>query len=1472
MLREDDERRNHPARGGPILKAAVMLCLGMIAWWSVAAWYEQRVLADQRTRTESELIPYGNALTTAMNERLALLEGLSAFARANPSDLDLRTRFDSFAGGLYAGKAGLRVIQLFPAQGPVLVYPLKGNEEVTGRTLRHLLDDERPEVNADVRKAIRSRRIALSGPYELRQGGLGLVARLAIHRGEAVWGMAVLVFDLPPILRLAGLDPAPRSLDTSLRDDRGRIVAGHGAMPDAVPVAAYTVSLPDRAWRLTAIPRGGWGLAHARELRIFRGAGLLVVLLLTALVYVRADQRARLRHLVAVRTAALRESEERYGALFENSPDAVLLTAPDGRILSANPAACRMFGRPEAELQAAGRAAVVDMADPRLPGALQERARAGRFQGELTFRRADGSLFPGEVSSTVFEDRLGEQRTSMIIRDITDRKEAEEAVRRAHERLRQFVDANLVGVVVASPSGGVIDANDYYLRLIGYTREEFEQGQVDWRAITPPEWLPADEQAIEELRTRGICTPYEKEYIRRDGSRVSVFLSDAMLPGPEEQIAAFILDITERKRAEAATKREHDFSEAVLDSLPGVLYCYNEDLQFRRWNRNFERATGYTASEVARLSPLDLFSGTDRELLARRIREVFDKGASEVEADFVAKDGTRTPYFFTGRAVEIEGERHLVGVGIDVTARRLAEAATRASEARLEFALHTSHTGGWDLDLVDHTAHRTLEHDRIFGYDSLLPVWTYEMFLDHVLPEDRPEVDRRFREATATRTDWSFECRIRRRDGAVRWIWAAGGHQRDGMGRARRMAGIVQDITERKQVEAALHESEALLRIAGHMARLGGWLVDLDENRVTWSDEVAAIHELPAGYSPTLEEGLNFYAAEWREKIARVFGACAREGVPYDEEMVIVTARGTRVWVRTIGEALRDATGRIAKVQGAFQDITEQKRAEAEREHLLALEQSARVAADAAKEHLTQVMERISDGFGSLDRDWRYTFVNERLAQMVGRRREDLLGRHIWTEFPEAIGTPVYEAYRSAMDEQKRIDLKHYYPPFGRWFQHRFYPSAEGLSVFSHDITEEKRAEEEQARWTQQLEVLRDVGEEVSRELNLSTALSLIVGRAVELLGGASGIVALWDDQTRRLSPGALHGLGAWAQDLCWQEGEGIIGRVAQARAGMIVNDYRASSFAHPPALARTQVTAVLAEPLVSRGKLVGVLTVNKEAGGRFCEDDRRILSLFASQAAVAIENAQLYEGSRRDAATLEQRVAERTAELAAVNKELETFTYSVSHDLKAPLRGIDGYSRLLLHEHAERLNDEGRSFLHTIRKAVAQMSRLIDDLLAYSRLERRALHVGQVNARALIDKLLAERSDELRARTVTTRVELPFETVTAEAEGLAQAIRNLLDNALKFTQGVAAPAIDIGGRETERTRILWVRDNGIGFDMRYHERLYGIFQRLHRAEDYPGTGVGLAIVKKAVERMGGQVWAESVPGQGATFYVEVPR
>jgi PAS domain S-box-containing protein len=242
----------------------------------------------------------------------------------------------------------------------------------------------------------------------------------------------------------------------------------------------------------------------------------------------------------------------------------------------------------------------------------------------------------------------------------------------------------------------------------------------------------------------------------------------------------------------------------------------------------------------------------------------------------------------------------------------------------------------------------------------------------------------------------------------------------------------------------------------------------------------------------------------------------------------------------------------------------------------------------------------------------------------------------------------------------------------------------------------------------------------------------------------------------------------------------------------------------------------------------------------------------------------------------LERRIAERTAQLEAAYRELETFAYLVSHDLKAPLRGIEGYGRLLEQHCGPQLGGEGPFFLHNIRAATVQMGQLIDDLLAYSRIERLQLAPGELDLEELLTALVRESeevpADGAAAPAPSVRIEAPAIRLRADREGLQVILRNLLSNARKFTRGAAAPAIQIGARRDGPQVLIWVRDNGIGFDMRFHDRIFEIFQRLQRAEDYAGTGVGLALVRRAAQRMGGRVWAQSAPGQGACFYLELPQ
>ncbi|WP_035261620.1 sensor histidine kinase [Desulfonatronum lacustre] len=236
----------------------------------------------------------------------------------------------------------------------------------------------------------------------------------------------------------------------------------------------------------------------------------------------------------------------------------------------------------------------------------------------------------------------------------------------------------------------------------------------------------------------------------------------------------------------------------------------------------------------------------------------------------------------------------------------------------------------------------------------------------------------------------------------------------------------------------------------------------------------------------------------------------------------------------------------------------------------------------------------------------------------------------------------------------------------------------------------------------------------------------------------------------------------------------------------------------------------------------------------------------------------------------LELRVKERTARLEEVNQELEAFSYSVSHDLRAPLRGIDGFSQALLEDYHGQLDDQGRDYLDRVRKASQRMGLLIDDLLKLSRVSRAELSVTNVNLSQLTEDVLVGLSESEPERDVETVVEQGL-IATADPTLILIVLENLLDNAWKFTRYAHRPRVEFGRRMMSNEEVFFLKDNGVGFDMTYAGKLFTAFQRLHSLERFPGTGIGLATTTRIIRRHGGRIWAQAEPDKGATFFFTLP-
>lgn len=406
----------------------------------------------------------------------------------------------------------------------------------------------------------------------------------------------------------------------------------------------------------------------------------------------------------------------------------------------------------------------------------------------------------------------------------------------------------------------------------------------------------------------------------------------------------------------------------------------------------------------------------------------------------------------------------------------------------------------------------------------------------------------------------------------------------------------------------------------------------------------------------------------------------------------------------------------------------------------------------------------------------------------------------------------------------------------------------------------------------EELALLLGLGERLVAELDLETVLSLVAESACQVVQAETLVVPIVDPDKQTFTYRA--GSGKYA--------EMIVGKafpIHEGACGWVIEQQRPLLFGEGGTFdldlnARWQsgMASSLLVPLICRGVITGGLSaMGKQGGGAFNERDLAVLTLFANQASIAIDNARLFKTLDSQNANLEERVRQRTADLARANKELEAFSYSVSHDLRAPLRAIDGFSRMLEEDYRDRLDDEGCRLLHVVRTNAQRMGDLIDDILEFSRMGRLDLATREVD----MDGLAREVANELQAAAAGRDLNFAIHQLPpthGDTAMIRQVLVNLLANAVKFTRARSPAVVEVGGSAGEEENVYYVKDNGAGFDMQYVDKLFGVFERLHAREQFDGTGIGLAIVKRIIERHGGRVWAEARVDAGATFHFSLPH
>ena len=434
------------------------------------------------------------------------------------------------------------------------------------------------------------------------------------------------------------------------------------------------------------------------------------------------------------------------------------------------------------------------------------------------------------------------------------------------------------------------------------------------------------------------------------------------------------------------------------------------------------------------------------EFIILRVLDVTDL-SDEGQAEIGTKDNDR-----------LTGLAHDVILRAEETEARLVRLATL--EARLRSAENLLGMGEWEFDLETGQSEWSEKVYELYGWPKDKPPPDRDAYYDLILPEDRPAVkENATRFLNADADSYGFAHRIIRSDGAIRIVRGTGNRYR--LGGRNKVIGVIQDVTDIVGLEDKLKSLVDMLDFAGEKVKLGGWRFDLDGNRLSWTEGTFRVHELEPGEAPALKEALAFYVPEHRETVNRAVEACMTEGRQFDEICELVTAKGNRIWVRVIGTPVHGDDGRILAAQGALQDISDVRRAEVRR--------------DEAIFQRTHVLENISEAFFALDEKWRILYVNAQAERMLDRKRDSLLGRVVWDEFPDLIGSKFQTNFEQVRKDGTSRRFTVHFEPKETWFEVNAIALPDGLAVFFRDVTQERELNEQLQFMAQALENLNDM-------------------------------------------------------------------------------------------------------------------------------------------------------------------------------------------------------------------------------------------------------------------------------------------------------------------------------------------------------------------------------------------------------------
>ncbi len=1161
--------------------------------------------------------------------------------------------------------------------------------------------------------------------------------------------------------------------------------------------------------------------------------------------------------------AAVREGQNRLNAIIQSAMDAIVTVGEEQRIVLFNAAAEKMFGCAASE-------ALGNSIERFIPERFRKThashihrfsetgttSRAMGTLGAIWGRRANGDEFPLEASISQVETG-GKKLFTVILRDITERRATEDALRQNRQLLQAVIDNSSAVIYVKDLQGRYLLVNRRYSELFHISNEAM-LGRTDYD-VFPKE--AADAFHAMDLRAAaasGVLT--EEEIVPQDdGPQTYLSMKCALRDQAGKPYAVFGIstDITERKRAEDALREQKyaldQHAIVATTDVQGTITYVND---------KFCAISKYMREELIGQNHRILNSGHhDKEFFHQMYHAIANGQVWRGEICNRAKDGSI--YWVDTTVVPFVGEdgkpRQYVAIRADITERKQAEKALKESLATSEAALKEVADQKFALDQHAIVATTDVQGTITYVNEKFCTISKYSR--EELLGQNHrilnsghhdKEFFRQMYHAIANGEVWRGEICNRAKDGSIYWVDTTIVPFLDAHGKPQQYMAIRADITERKRAEEALHESQERFRLLlDGVKDYAIYMLDPEGNVVSWNAGAARIK----GYRNEEILGKHFscfYASGDREtdKPSRELKESLAKG-RFEEQAWRIRKDGSAFWANVVITPMYDDHGTLRGFSKVARDISERKAAEEE------LRQS--------QERLRGVLQSAMDGIITVDAHQNVVMFNAAAERMFQYPATEAMGKPLNRFLPErfraghaehirhfgSTGTTTRSMGLTRALAAVRADGQEF--PIEASISQVEANGEKLFTVILRDITERRNAEE---RAASQTEELSRQAEELARSRQAVESQARMLKLVLDSMG--EGLVAadregrflIWNDSAIKLMGRDVADLPPeeWTPHYKVYLPDGITPYPADqlplVRA-LHGESVQAELTIHHPNHEQPVFLEVTARPLKDdEGNLCGGVAAFRDI------TDRK-----ASEREIQKLNQEL-----------EARVIERTAELEATNKDLEAFTYSVSHDLRAPLRHMSGFTRILVEDFGPSLPEEAQRHLQRIEQGSQRMGVLVDELLNLTRVGRQPLAVQVTGLGPIVKDVLTIFEAELEARKVEWKIaELPF--VECDPNLVRQVFQNLIGNALKYSRPRAQAVIEIGQMDQDGQKVLFVRDNGVGFSMKYADKLFGVFQRLHRPEDFEGTGVGLATVQRIVKKHGGQVWAEAELDRGATFY-----